>query len=186
MDKRTKKSLLISAALILIGGAAYMLYKRAKGTGEQTADATDSSESTPTTLSEPSSSPITSKPNNVLAFQKFANSKGYSPKLVEDGKWGQKTSAAWNTLASDYNKSIGIVAPLSFKKGQKLSPRIPLQNSVAYDRTTGKAIGRVTSAIFEGYTSDPNKWFVGTVSIMKKGALAPVPVSVQLLTKDWQ
>lgn len=184
MEKRTKKALLVSTSLILIGVGVYMLYKRTKGTEEESTDVTDNTGTTP--VSETSITPDTSKPSNVLAFQKFANSKGYTPKLSEDGKWGPKTSSAWNALASDYKKSVGIVEPLSFKKGQRVNPRIPLKNSVAYDRTTGKAIGRVTSAIFEGYTNQPNKWFVGTVSLLKKGALAPVPVSVQLLTKDWQ
>jgi hypothetical protein len=188
MEAKTKKSLLVSTAVILIAGAAYMLYKKAKGTTTEAEESnpTGNNTDTSTSSSETISPPVASKPNNILAFQKFANSKGYSPKLSEDGKWGPKTLAAWNTLASDYSKSIGVVEPLSFKRGQKLSPRIPLRNSTAYDRTTGKALGRVTSATFQGYTNQPNKWFVGTVSLLKKGALAPVNTSVQLLTKDWQ
>ena len=51
----------------------------------------------------------------ILAFQKYANSKGWSPKLVEDGKWGAKTQAAagiWGiTFDSGTTSVIPSVAP---------------------------------------------------------------------------
>lgn len=46
-----------------------------------------------------------SNKTRTLAFQKYANSKGYTPKLVEDGIWGSKTQAAWNKLGDDFIKS---------------------------------------------------------------------------------
>jgi hypothetical protein len=191
MEKGTKKALLISSALLLVGGGIYLWFRNRPKTEENPTEENTGGTSTGSTSdSSVSNTPAVSKPNNVLAFQKFANSKGYSPKLKEDGAWGPKTSAAWTALAADYNKSIGVVDTMSFKKGQKLSPRIPLRNSIAYDRKTGKALGRVTSAVFEAYTKEPNKWFIGSAFI------APPPnvkttsygqtKSVALLTKEWQ
>jgi hypothetical protein len=187
MEKGTKKALLISSALLLVGGGIYLWFRNRPKTEETPTDESTGGTSTGSTSDSSVSSPTpaVSKPNNVLAFQKFANSKGYSPKLKEDGAWGPKTSAAWTALAADYNKSIGVVQPMSFKKGQKLSPRIPLRNSIAYDRKTGKALGRVTSAIFEGYTNKPNEQFIGTANIQRAGSVAAIPMQVALLTKEW-
>jgi len=68
----------------------------------------DSSTSTSTSSGASTSSnnanygnPIGSK-DEVLAFQKFANNKGYSPKLVEDGLWGTNTSNAWSKWSASY------------------------------------------------------------------------------------
>ena len=186
MEKGTKKALLISSALLLVGGGIYLWFRNRPKTEENPTEENTGGTSTGSTSdSSVSNTPAVSKPNNVLAFQKFANSKGYSPKLKEDNTWGPKTSAAWNALSADYKKSIGVVDTMSFKKGQKLSPRIPLRNSIAYDRKTGKALGRVTSAIFEGYTNKPNEQFIGTANIQRAGYGAAIPMQVALLTKEW-
>jgi hypothetical protein len=44
--------------------------------------------------------------SDILAFQKFANSKGYSPRLVEDGVWGRKTKAAFSALGSQFGAPL--------------------------------------------------------------------------------
>ena len=54
----------------------------------------------------------TNRPNDVLSFQKFANSKGWKPALKEDGAWGGKTSAAWATWGTDYNKTLKAPTPI--------------------------------------------------------------------------
>jgi hypothetical protein len=46
-----------------------------------------------------------SNKNRTKAFQKYANSKGYTPRLAEDGIWGAKTQAAWDKLGDDFVKS---------------------------------------------------------------------------------
>ncbi len=42
----------------------------------------------------------------LMKFQQFANSKGWSPALVVDGVWGTKTQKAIDSLGSDYDKSL--------------------------------------------------------------------------------
>jgi hypothetical protein len=191
MEKRTKKVLLISSALLLIGGGIYWLWKKKQSGSlpDASGDSTGGS-TTDSTSGGSTGGAVVLKPNNTLAFQKFANLKGYTPKLKEDGVWGSKTAAAWSAWGSDYNKSIGITATSSFKKGQKVMPRIPLKTATAYDRKTGKAIGNVSSAIFEMYSTQPDKWFFGTVTVMPPAnspmAKFATTKSVQLSTKDWQ
>jgi hypothetical protein len=181
MEKKTKKILLVSSALLLIGGGIYLMTRKK----EEEKNSQDNTSSGGSTSNSPEANVDIQKPASIISFQKFANSKGWSPKLKEDNIFGPKTEAAWKSLANDYNKSIGLTVE-PFKKGQKVIPKFPLSVGVAYDRKTGKAIGKINSAIFEGYTSSPDKWFLAIASIMKPGALIPSSVSVQLLTKEWQ
>ena len=41
----------------------------------------------------------------ILAFQKFANTKGYFPKLVEDGAYGAKTQKAIDVWGAEFDKA---------------------------------------------------------------------------------
>ena len=99
MEKRTKKILLTSASILLILGGVFWLWRRNKPKEDETTDGNTNLGS-----GTPSYQPSSDVPSDVLAFQKFANSKGYSPKLVEDGIWGSKTSAAWKVWGKEYNK----------------------------------------------------------------------------------
>jgi hypothetical protein len=48
--------------------------------------------------------PISGK-EKIEAFQKYANSKGYEPKLDPDGKWGPKTAAAWKKWGEQFKNT---------------------------------------------------------------------------------
>lgn len=54
-----------------------------------------------------------SSSSDVKAFQSWYNTKGYSPKLVVDGKFGPMSKAAYSTYGSDYEKSFSPIAPAS-------------------------------------------------------------------------
>ena len=51
------------------------------------------------------------RPDDVLAFQQYANAQGYTPKLKEDGLWGPKTSKAWKKHGTDFNASDRTTTP---------------------------------------------------------------------------
>ena len=184
MEKRTKKILLISTSVLLIAGGIFWLWWRNRPKKEETLTDGTTNETigdsgnlgTTTTTTTPT------KPSNVLSFQKFANSKGYTPKLVEDGIWGSKTSAAWNVWGSEYEKGV---TPVALKKGDRLMPRLPMVNAVAYSAQTGKAIGRVKSAIYEAPSTNSSSWFFASAMIPTGALNIPTNTRVQLQTKDW-
>ena len=186
MEKKNKKALLIISSLILIGGGiGYWLWKRNKDkkaeekpTDEKPTDEKPSSETTPT------STIVEDKPSNILAFQQYANSKGWSPKLVEDGLWGSKSKAAWAKWGADFKKSNGAISS-GFTKGDKLMVQFPLAKATAYSRQTGKAIGSITNATFV-QDSNRNGWFLGTALIPVGNYGTPTLTQVQLQTKDWR
>jgi hypothetical protein len=189
MEKKNKKILLITSAILLIGGGiGYWLWKRKKDfIAEETPMAEKPSAETPIAQTTPTSSgtstSIEDKPANVLAFQQYANSKGWSPKLVEDGLWGSKSRAAWAKWGAEYKKSNGAISS-GFTKGDKLMVRFPLAKATAYSRQTGKGIGSITNATFS-QDSNRNGWFLGTALIPVGMYGTPTLTQVQLQTKDW-
>lgn len=187
MEKKNKKILLITSAILLISGAVgYWLWKRKKDKKvEETPLAEQPTTETTTTTPTPSIgvNAIEDKPSDVLGFQQYANSKGWSPKLVEDGIYGRKTTAAWNKLGADYKKANGLISS-GFVKGDKLMVRIPLQNAIAYSRQTGKAIGRIKNATFVK-DSTTKGWFFATALVPVGIYQTPTKIDVQLQTKDW-
>lgn len=132
--KKSKKGLIIGISLIAITGIGLLVWylhdKKKKelalkngATSETNTDGssknTNSDTSGVQTTIKSSTNPmqvVSDKPADVLGFQKFANSKGWSPKLKEDGIFGSKTGAAWVSLKSDYNKSATNVTPTTPKK----------------------------------------------------------------------
>jgi hypothetical protein len=185
MEKKNKKMLLITSAILLIGGGiGYWLWKRKKDfKAEETPMAEQPSAETPIAQTTPTSTTVEDKPANVLAFQRYANSKGWSPKLVDDGLWGSKTKAAWAKWGAEYKKSNGAISS-GFTKGDKLMVRFPLAKTTAYSRQTGKAIGSITNATFS-QDSNRNGWFLGTALIPVGTYGTPTLTQVQLQTKDW-
>ncbi len=166
---------IIVVALILIAVSSWLIYNKFfKKDTDDTGTDTDTSDTNIV---------FEDKPSNVLSFQQYANSKGYSPKLAEDGKWGPKTSAAWSKLADDFKKSKGYI-PSGFVKGERITARFPLQNAVAYSRTTGKAIGRIKTAVFVK-DSATSGWFFATTIIPTGPYKTPTETPVALLIKDW-
>lgn len=118
MEQSTKKKLLIGGSLLVVAGVGgYFLLKYLKNKRDEeakkkadadaaaaaaaSAAANKPKDQTSTSVTVPKDAPA-----DVLGFQKFANSKGYTPKLSEDGKWGAKTSAAWSKLKQDYNSFL--------------------------------------------------------------------------------
>jgi hypothetical protein len=132
--KKSKTGLIIGISLIAITGIGLLIWyfhdKNKKElelkNGSSSETNTDGSAKNPSaddsgvqTTIKTSTNPmqvVSDKPTDVLAFQKFANSKGWSPKLKEDGIFGSKTGAAWVSLKSDYNKSATNVTSTTPKK----------------------------------------------------------------------
>lgn len=98
---KNKKTLVvvivIIVAVILLVVSGWLIYKKFIKKDEEKKDVTLTDEENPivTDTNTNTNTNTQDRPTNVLAFQKFANSKGYSPKLVEDGIWGGKTASAW-------------------------------------------------------------------------------------------
>lgn len=100
----------------------------------------------------------TTNPKQVLAFQKWTNKfKFKEKKLAEDGKWGPKTSAAWNQFGEEYlnaGKSVaGVVDGFSnqFKSSESGSAESTAKVSLL-DKALGlfgkgkEAVGKVKDA----------------------------------------
>ena len=111
MNRKNVILIVVVVVIIIIAVAAYLIYKNVGKSNTDTGDnITDEEKGGGDTGGESSGGGyiapvvISDKPANILDFQKFANSKGYTPKLKEDGKWGPKTAAAWSSLKNDYNK----------------------------------------------------------------------------------
>ena len=119
MEKKTKKRLIIDISLTaILGVIGYYAWKKFGGkiTGQTEGDSKGGgvfSNNDPNTQQNPVSNKVptpsssssqssANRPDDILAFQKFANSKGYTPKLVEDGLWGPKTSKAWKKWGSSF------------------------------------------------------------------------------------
>ena len=121
MDPKTKKKIIIGLSVTtILGVGGYFLYQYLKDRADANAegDVTDDGKSSDTVVTttttpvvnppaKPASQPQGSRPDDILAFQKWANENGYTPKLDEDGLWGPKTKSAWTAKKSDYEKAIG-------------------------------------------------------------------------------
>ncbi len=116
----------IGSAILIGGGLAWYFSNRKKQTAKMAEDykaqtSTDTETDTSTSTSTSTSSSSSSKPSGfgrteTLAFQKYANSKGYTPRLAEDGIWGSKTQAAWNKLGEEYRKGAKTSQATETKK----------------------------------------------------------------------
>jgi hypothetical protein len=117
MEQATKKKILIGGSVVVIlGVAGYFAYRYFKNKKEEekkkaeelaaaaaaASAAATASSGTSSGSSSGVSSPLGSSAD-ILAFQKYANSKG--AKLTEDGKWGPKSQTAWNTYGAEWQKS---------------------------------------------------------------------------------
>jgi hypothetical protein len=103
---KSKKTVLIViviiVAVILLSVASWLIYKKFVKKDEEKNDNPLTDEENP--IVTDTNTNTQGRPTDVLAFQKFANSKGYSPKLVEDGIWGGKTASAWAIWKGDFLK----------------------------------------------------------------------------------
>jgi hypothetical protein len=99
MTPKTKKTLILTGiGITVLGLIAWAIHQHVKNNpktpkADPFASSPSAVPSTSTNVST-SSNPLITK-EKVLAFQKYANNKGYSPKLTEDGIWGSKTAAAF-------------------------------------------------------------------------------------------
>ena len=117
MENSTKKKLLIGGSVLVIAGVGgFFLWKylkkkkeeaEKKKAEEEAARLAASNTNTNVNVSSGGGggggTSVIPSGTDVLAFQKFANSKG--EKLTEDGKAGPKTNAAWTKWGADYQKS---------------------------------------------------------------------------------
>lgn len=129
MDPKTKKKLIIGLSLTtILGVGGYFAYKWWKNNQDEEEDDgvvndTNVSNTNQQVISPPSSPSSSSgsagsRPGDVLAFQKWANNDGYKPALEEDGLWGPKTKAAWNSKKAGYNASADVQASVGQLSGQ--------------------------------------------------------------------
>tara|TARA_R110001606_G_scaffold364042_3_gene518357 strand:- start:464 stop:1423 length:960 start_codon:yes stop_codon:yes gene_type:complete len=127
MDPKTKKKIIIGLSLTTILGVggyfAYQWWKNNRPADENEDENENDTNvvTTQTPVISPPQSPNTgggNRPGDVLAFQKWANANGYTPKLVEDGLWGPKSSAAWNAKKTAYTASVDTKANVSQLSGQ--------------------------------------------------------------------
>ena len=87
----------------------------------------------------------------VLAFQKFANSKGYSPKLVEDGKYGAKTEAAIKVWGAEFDKaaaSLGATMANIATGGASAPTAQPSAAEIEKQKKAGK-VWNAAKGVFE-------------------------------------
>ena len=130
MDPKTKKKLIIGLSLTtILGVGGYFAYKwwkdnRPAGEGNDDDNNDTNVSNTNQQVISPPSSPSSSsgsagsRPGDVLAFQKWANNDGYKPALEEDGLWGPKTKAAWNSKKAGYTASADVQANVGQLSGQ--------------------------------------------------------------------
>jgi hypothetical protein len=111
MEKRTKKILLVSGTLLLVGGAFWLWWRNRKPKEEENVPlATDDSGTS--TVTTPSGNVATgSGPSDVRAFQDWMDKN--HPNWVKGknlnkgsgyGTYGPSTQAAWNTYKAEYQK----------------------------------------------------------------------------------
>lgn len=114
------------------------------------------------------------KPQNILAFQQYANSKGWSPKLVEDNAWGPKTLEAWTALKAEYLKPVvvptaPVVSPIKKLTGFVLGEKLYANDNNTITNTY-KTAAPSPSNIYKTYK--PN-YFIGTY-IMDAGSMISI------------
>lgn len=83
-----------------------------------------------------------SSPSDIKSFQSWYN-KNKGGKLVVDGKWGAKTSAAWNASKNDYAKSkTSASKPTETTAPKTITPAatVAAQNKVVYTEAEMKAL----------------------------------------------
>ncbi len=77
----------------------------------------------------------------IATFQKYANSKGYTPKLVVDGKYGAKTEAAIKVFGDKYdsllNTPLAEKEPVSQQSSATPSPATVLATTNSASENTG-------------------------------------------------
>lgn len=108
----------------------------------------------------------------ILAFQKYANSKGWSPKLVEDGKWGAKTQAAAGIWGVTFDSGTPPVIP------SVVPPVIPPGATPTVTQVAeAKKKGFTWDALAGGFVKTKESGLLDTVlGLFGKGSATP-PVS---------
>lgn len=156
---KKNKSLVVIASLVLLSAGGYALYRWYQG--KKSTDAgSESGTNEPTGSTDKTPSPSTTEdsPSDVLAFQKYANGQGWSPKLVEDGIFGSKTKAAWASLSSsfknqkNYTSAIdALSADIKALDLKKIYAKAPvkvynLSNKVSFTAKGGELLGTVSNS----------------------------------------
>lgn len=135
MEKKNKKILLITSAILLIGGGVgYWLWKRNKDKKATETPVTEETPpaTTPTTPTGGVPSPAVNQPANVNAFQdwmdknhpNWVNGKNLN-KGSGYGNFGKSTQKAWAQWKSDYEKFLKIVPPATKKQVDSLMLQNP-------------------------------------------------------------
>ena len=183
MDAKIKKRLIIGISLTtILGVAGYFAWQRwGKKPEEDNDDGVVIDDSKKETQQDPisdtsrtpsSSSSKTNRPDDILDFQKYANEKGYTPKLKEDGLWGPKTSKGWKKWGESYKTSensrkdsqgfSGQMA--SIWKAAKNHSRKVITNSKgikmikAIGKTSGNSYYWSVPGSFYSYSPKTKKW----------------------------
>lgn len=170
MEPKTKKILIITVSLLVIGGTVgYILWKRKKdskpknpvldpntgggNTPAYTPAYTPTVETkvvTPGTVTVVPGSPGLNK-DQIMAFQTYANTKGATLKI--DGSWGPLTQAQWDKFGAEWKKMVGAgaiagVTSVTESPGYKVARQIAQMgfqptfeyNKLWYDTKTGSKV----------------------------------------------
>ncbi len=116
----------------------------------------------------------------VADFQKFANSKGYTPKLVVDGKYGantQKAIDAWGTEFDKFQSFIhedsGVIRPNTSQVDKPIPA--PVKSQAQIDKEV--------SALIPDAKSEKKGMSVGMKIGIAVGAVTIVGVIIYAVTK---
>jgi len=150
MEKKTKKILLLSAGILLIGGGiGYWLWRRNQTPKEESNVPLSTDDSgTPSTSTGSTTTPTASGPSDVKAFQDWMDKN--HPNWVKGknlnkgsgyGSYGPSTQAAWNTYKTEFQNisrgTIGTTLPKPITTTGQTSSAIKVGDKV-YARSFGK------------------------------------------------
>jgi len=198
MEKKTKKILLLSAGILLVGGGiGYWLWRRNQTPKEESNVPLSTDDSgTPSTSTGSTTTPTASGPSDVKAFQDWMDKN--HPNWVKGknlnkgsgyGSYGPSTQAAWKTYKDEFQKPMGNVGivpkPMAqtslISKGQNVYPR--LKNIDLFQYPAGNSLmGKVISndltkpiGVFDSYVGDFAKIWMNKSGVKLNGMLLKAP-----------
>lgn len=196
MEKRTKKILLISTSLLLIGGGIFWLWWRnRKDESKDVPLATDDT-GTPAPPTSGGNIPTASGPTDVKSFQDWMDAN--HPNWVKGknlnkgsgyGTYGPSTQKAWSSFKDEYLKKSPLIPgilpkPIStntFKKGD--SVYLKLNNTLIYQYpSSNSSIGKFVNVnlskpigVYESSVEGFSKVWFNVSAVSLNGSLIKAP-----------
>jgi hypothetical protein len=197
MEKKTKKILLISAGILLIGGGiGYWLWRRNQTPKEESNVPLATDDSGTPAKNSTGTTTTASGPTDVKAFQDWMDKN--HPNWVKGknlnkgsgyGSYGPSTQAAWNTYKGEFQKPIGNmgVTPKPpaqttlISKGQNVYP--VLKDIALFQYPAGNSLmGKVISndltkpiGVFDSYSEGFAKVWMNKSGVSSSGGVIKAP-----------